>query len=385
MVSFFGRSTLDTVTEMNPCVPGSFEGKESAPRVKDVERPRFDPEARPLVSVVIVNYDSGAYLVDCVRSLVNSTYPNLELIVVDNASDDDSVTRVEALYEHVEVIRNPVNVGYSKASNIGIANANGEFVVIMNPDIVVDRDWLNGLLDAAHRHPRAAFFQPKILLMDDPHILNSAGNMIHIAGFGICRGIGTLDSERFQAESQICYASGACVLARLEGLLEIGPMEELFFAYGEDKDWGWRALMMEWQSVYVPSSRILHKWSPSLGRSPEKFYFLEFERLLSIWKNYSKRTLILLTPIFLVVEISVLLYALARGWLGEKIRSYADLVRMRCVISEKRTIIQNHRRVPDRFLVNRFVTKFEHPYVGRVGFVLDRLISIIFTHVRDSI
>jgi len=370
---------------MNPHVPGSFEGKESGARVKDLERPRPDQRARPLVSVVIVNYNSGAYLVDCVRSLVNSTYQNLELIVVDNASDDDSVSRVEAIYKQVEVIRNPVNVGYSKAANVGIARARGEFVVIMNPDIVVDPDWLSDLLDAAQRHPRAAFFQPKILLMDDPHILNSAGNMIHIAGFGVCRGIGTLDSERFQAESEICYASGACLLARLEGLREIGLLEELFFAYGEDKDWGWRGMMMGWQSVYVPSSRILHKWSPSLGRSPEKFYFLEFERILSIWKNYSKRAFILLTPTFLVVEISVLLYALARGWLGEKIRSYADLVRMRRIISEKRAIIQSNRRVPDRFLVNRFVTKFEHPYVGRVGVVLDRLVSIIFTLVRDSI
>ena len=124
--------------------------------------------------------------------------------------------------------------------------------------------------------------------MDDQRILNSAGNMIHVAGFGICRGIGTLDEGRFEKEVEVCYASGACTLARREALREIGPMDRLFFAYGEDKDWGWRGLMMGWQSMYIPSSRILHKWSPILGHSPEKFYLLEFERLLSIWKNYSQ-------------------------------------------------------------------------------------------------
>jgi GT2 family glycosyltransferase len=354
-------------------------------RVKDIDGSRFDPRTSPLVSVVIVNYNSGPYLVNSVRSLFRSTYPNLELIVVDNASDDDSVTRVEALYNQVEVIRNPVNVGYSKACNIGIKSAKGEFVVIMNPDTMADPDWLSGLLDATHRHPRGAFFQPKILLMDDPRILNSAGNMIHAAGFGVCRGIGTLDTERFQAESEVCYASGACVLARMEGLREIGLLEELFFAYGEDKDWGWRGMMMGWQSIYVPSSRILHKWSAALGRGREKFYLLEFERILSIWKNYSKRTLILLAPILLLVEVGVLLHAFGKGWLREKIRSYADLIGLRGIISERRRMIQNRRLVSDGPLVRIFVTRLEHPYIGTFTTVLDRLMSVMFARVRDSL
>jgi GT2 family glycosyltransferase len=183
---------------------------------------------------------------------LESVYPRKELIIVDNAPLYDSVQQVEALSLKVRIVRNPVNLGYSGGGDIGIAEAKGEFVVIMNPDTLVDQRWLDGLVDAAARYPRAAFFQPKILMMDDQRILNSAGNMIHIAGFGICRGIGALDEERFDEETEVCYASGACVVARREALCEIGQMDRLFFAYGEDKDWGWRGLMMGWQSMYIP-------------------------------------------------------------------------------------------------------------------------------------
>jgi GT2 family glycosyltransferase len=344
-----------------------------------------DSKVYPLVSVVIVNYNSGSHLEACLRSIAHSTYPRKELIIVDNASNDESVTQVEALYPEASIVRNPVNLGYSGAGNIGIARAKGEYVVVMNPDTVVDQRWLDGLVDAASRYPRAAFFQPKILLMDDQRILNSAGNMIHVAGLGICRGIGTLDEGRFEKEVKVCYASGACTLARREALREIGPMDRLFFAYGEDKDWGWRGLMMGWQSMYIPSSRILHKWSPILGHSPRKFYFLEFERLLSIWKNYSQRTLLILAPVLLLVEASVLIHATFRGWLAEKLRSYSDLLRLREAVERERRSIQARRVIHDGAVVGNFVAEIEHPYVGPVAPILNRLVVWIFSRLRASI
>lgn len=339
----------------------------------------------PLVSVVIVNYNSGTGLTNCVASVLNSKYYNKELIVVDNASDDDSVECLKALDLQVKILRNPVNLGFSRGGNAGIVKAKGEFVVIMNPDTIVDPAWLSCLVDAADRYPRAAFFQPKILLMDDPHVLNSAGNMIHIAGFGVCRGIGRLDAEPFRKEGEICYTSGACTLARREALAEIGPMEELFFAYGEDKDWGWRALMMGWHSVYVPSSKTLHKWSPTLGHTPRKFYLLEFERVLSVCKNYSRRTLVLLAPALILVEVSVLLYAAVKGWLTEKIQSYADLIRIRRVVAERRRSVQTRRVIGDHAVIERFVAEIEHPYMGAAGAVFNQLIVSILNQVRSSI
>ncbi len=327
-----------------------------------------------LVSVVIVNYNSGNYLVNCVRSVMNSTYPRKELMVVDNASCDASVAEMLAAFPRVKVIRNETNLGYAAAGNIGITSAKGQFIVIMNPETLVNTDWLEQLVKAAVRYPRGAFFQPKILLMNNQRVLNSAGNMIHITGFGVCRGLGELDSEAFQKESEVCYTSGACTLVRRQALREIGLMEDLFLAYGEDKDWGWRASMLRWQSVYVPSSKILHKWSSTLGQSPRKFYLLEFERLLSISKNYSKRTLLLLMPVFFVVELSVLLHAAIRGWFGEKLQSYVDLFLVRNLVLQRRRIVQKHRIVSDRVLIRGFITAIRHPYLGSAANVLNQLI-----------
>ena len=344
-----------------------------------------DSRTYPLVSVVIVNYNSGTYLEACMRSIAQSAYPKKELIIVDNASNDGSANQVEALYPEASIVRNSLNQGYSRAGNIGIAKARGEFVVVMNPDTIVDQRWLDGLVSAAARYPQAAFFQPKILLMDDQRILNSAGNMIHVAGFGICRGIGTLDEKRFEKEVEVCYASGACTLARMEAVREIGPMDRLFFAYGEDKDWGWRALMMGWHSMYIPSSRVLHKWSPILGHSPSKFYFLEFARLLSILKNYSRRTLVILAPLLFLVEVSVVIHATFNGWLAEKLRSYSDLLRLRKLVASGRNSIQSRRVIGDRTIVRSFVMEIEHPYVGAAGPILDRLIVWMFTRLKNSI
>jgi GT2 family glycosyltransferase len=339
----------------------------------------------PLVSVVIVNYNSGPDLAACLRSVADSTYPRKELIIVDNASEDDSIMQVRALYPDAEIVRNRVNLGYSGAGNIGLAKSRGEFVVLLNPDTVVDKCWLEGLVDAAARYPRAAFFQPKILLMDDRRVLNSAGNMIHVAGFGICRGIGTLDEGVFDKEVEVCYASGACTLARREALRQIGPLDRLFFAYGEDKDWGWRGLMMGWQSMYIPSSTILHKWSPVLGHSGSKFYLLEFERVLSIWKNYSNRTLLILAPLLFLVELSVLLHATFKGWLAEKLRTYSDLFRMRKAVTSGRRMMQARRVIQDGVVLGNFVAEIEHPYVGVLGLILNRLVLWIFARLKASL
>jgi GT2 family glycosyltransferase len=337
------------------------------------------------VSVVIVNYNSGRYLVGCVKSVLNTRYSRKEVIVVDNASCDGSVAEMLDAFPRVKVVRNTANVGYAAAVNLGISSAKGEFVVIMNPDTIVDSDWLGNLVSATSRHPSGAFFQPKILLMDDQRVLNSAGNMIHLAGFGVCRGLGRLDSEYPQQESEIGYASGACTLIRRKALRGIGPMEEMFFAYGEDKDWGWRASMLGWQSIYVPSAKVLHKWSSTLGQTARKFYLLEFERVLSISKNYSKQTLLVLTPVVLVVEWWVLFHAIINGWLGEKLQSYVDLFHVRDRVLQKRQIVQEHRIVSDRVLIRTFITAIEHPYLGPAASVLNQLLSRMQSLLINSI
>jgi hypothetical protein len=115
------------------------------------------------------------------NSISGSDYPLTELIVVDNASTDGSIEDLEKRFPSIRVIQNRGNLGYSRAANKGLLASSSNLVVLINPDTVVEKSWLKELVQATTRHPRSAFFQPKIMLLNKPGFINSAGNMIHIA------------------------------------------------------------------------------------------------------------------------------------------------------------------------------------------------------------
>jgi GT2 family glycosyltransferase len=158
-----------------------------------------------------------------------------------------------------------------------------------------------------------------------------------------------------------------------KALTTVGPLDEIFFAYGEDKDWGWRARMRGFHSLYVPSSRIYHKGSSVLGWTPRKLYYLELERLVSIWKNHSKRALILLAPLLAITEIAVLTHAMRRRWLSSKIDSYVHAFALRREISKGRSEVFAKKVIPDDVLLREFLYDLWHPYIGRVLIPLNRI------------
>ena len=322
----------------------------------------------PLVSIIVANYNGGQLIESCIRSLLKSKtgHYSYEIIVVDNASTDGSPDLIVKRFPAVRLIRLTRNLGYAAANNIGIRAAAGEYLVLLNSDTRVDPKWLTSLLGAAEHNPHAAFLQPKILFLDNHGMINSAGNDIHCAGFGVCRGIGTRDVGQYDHIRKIGYASGACVMVSRKALADIGILDEIFYAYGEDKDWGWRAMMLGYQSIYVPTAKVYHKWSAVLGWSPKKMYYLELERLISIWKNHSKRMLILLAPTLVIVEVAVLIHALFKGWWKYKIMCYVHAFASRAQVMKRRRELFSARKTPDNLLIREFVFELQHPYVGKL-------------------
>ncbi|MEM3062363.1 MAG: glycosyltransferase family 2 protein, partial [Nitrososphaerota archaeon] len=187
-----------------------------------------DEEA--LVSIIILNYNGDSVLLECLESVFSSNYHNFEVIVVDNASSDGSDRLTKKHFPQIRLIKNKRNLGYSIGNNIGILEAKGEYIVLLNNDTIVHPDWIKELIAAAQRYPDAAFLQPKILFEGNRRVINSAGNMIHIAGFGLCRGIGEVDNGQYDKEEEIGYASGACVFARRRAIEEIGLLDSTYFA-----------------------------------------------------------------------------------------------------------------------------------------------------------
>ena len=182
----------------------------------------------PKISIIILNYNAGELLLDCVESIFHTNYSNYEIILVDNASKDDSYKECKKEFEKIILIENSQNLGYCEGNNIGIKEAKGDFIVILNPDTTVDPTWLDELL-LAYDVYGDGIYQPKLLSMENTKKFNSAGNMIHIFGFGFSRGKDEDDVGQYNVPEKINYASGACLFTTCDIMKKINSFDSFLF------------------------------------------------------------------------------------------------------------------------------------------------------------
>jgi GT2 family glycosyltransferase len=329
---------------------------------------------RPLVSIIILNFNGLNLLRECLQSVFKTHYPNYEVIVIDNGSTDGSCIMIEKEFPRASLIRNIENLGYSEGNNIGILRSRGDYIVLLNNDTIVAPEWLSELTIEAERNPEC-FYQPKILFVGSNRI-NSVGNYVQLFGFAFPCGLGEVDVGQYDHKHNASYASGACVFASKQLVEDVGLLDEGFFAFYEDVNWGWRGLMRGYITTYVPSAVIYHRWGSSWGRSmsSKKFFLIERSRLASVLRNYSFRTLVALFPMLVFFELSVFSYCFLRGFLSEKISIYADLLRLRRVLISQRRELQKRRKMSDGFVLSFFSDGLTHLYLGAFAAPINRLL-----------
>ena len=231
----------------------------------------------PLVSVIVLNYNAGELLLNCIESIKKSVYKNLEIIVVDNISTDKSQKACKEKYPDIKLIQNDENFGYCEGNNIGIREAKGDYIIILNPDTIVESSWIEELISAYNKFGDG-LYQPKFFSLDEKLVLQSTGNMLHIFGFGFARDKGKISEEKMEAIEKINYASGTCLFTSKAVLDKVGLLDPFLFLYHDDLDLGWRAAQIGIDSFYVPKSIIYHAESYALKWSAKKFYWLERNR-----------------------------------------------------------------------------------------------------------
>jgi len=345
----------------------------------------------PSVSIVILNYEGGYLFLKCLRSVLSSVYDFYDVIVVDNASKDGSYERAKNVFgkeKNITFIKNPVNYGVPFGYNIGMREAKGQYIVILNNDVIVTPYWLTGLIKEAIVKGDG-FYAPKILLLDDPKRLDSAGNHIHLSGIGFARGLSEVDLNQHHEVDEIAYACGTCCLLSRNMIDEIGAMDPVYFAFHEDLDWGWRGKLFGFKSYYVPFSVVYHRWGGSWGRwSEKKFYLMERNRLLTLLKNYSKGTLLMLSPILVLVELAILVFSIKNRFFRTKIRTYSDLFRLKEYTKVQRSFIQKHRKCSDGSIICLFSNEIKHQFFEESKAslkVLNRLFRYLGSFVRKAI
>jgi len=307
----------------------------------------------PLVSIIILNYNAGNLLLNCVDSVFKSTYPNFEVLVVDNISTDNSHIVCKKKFEKIHLIENKENLGYCEGNNVGIRNANGEFVVILNPDTIVEPNWLNHLMSAYNEFGEG-LYQPKFFSLNEKHVLQSTGNMLHIFGFGFAKDKGKIDDEKMESIEKINYASGTCLFTSKIVLDKIGLLDPFLFLYHDDLDLGWRAAHIGINSFYVPKSIIYHAESYSIKWSSKKFYWLERNRKYCLLTHYSKETYAKMRLSLFLVDLCVWLFYLSKGFLGAKIKAELDIFRNRKTIKIRHNQLEKMKIVSDKELIKKF-------------------------------
>ena len=286
------------------------------------------------MSIIILNYNAGRLLLNCVESVFKTSYNNLEVLVVDNASKDQSHKKCKERFNEIILIENKQNLGYCEGNNVGIRQASGEFIVILNPDTIVDHNWITELV-TAYRECGEGLYQPKIISLYEKNILQSTGNMINLFGFGFARDKGIFDSNKRDKIERVGYASGTCLFTSQKVLKNIGLFDPFLFLYHDDLDLGWRAAQLDIKSYYVPSSAVYHVESYNFRWSSKKFYWLERNRRYCLLTHYSKNTYTKMFPYLLQVEILVWLFYLTKGFVGPKIRAELEIIRNKKHIRQK--------------------------------------------------
>lgn len=275
-----------------------------------------------LVSIIIVNWNAGEYLEKCIDSLLNQSYENFEIILVDNASSDNSVELVEKSFPQVHVIKNKTNLGFAEANNIGISNSNGKLISLFNPDAIADKEWLSNLISVLSSSDKIAAVAGKILYLD-----NRYGKNTVFCTWSKIDPLSASPTNFYNDEpaSKVDYLSGAAMLVKKDIIEKIGLLDPDYFLYFEDTDWCARMIRGGYDLVYVPDAVAWHAVSP-LSSSTKKIYYMEKSRIRFALKNFDSVYLLTFSLIFFGETLFVFFRDIKnRNFLRSKIRIKAML------------------------------------------------------------
>ena len=306
-----------------------------------------------LISIIVLNYNAGKLLLDCIESIKKSSYQNIEILVIDNISSDQSQLKCKEKFPDIKLIQNKKNLGYCGGNNVGIKEAKGEFIIILNPDTIVKPNFINELISAYEKYGEG-LYQPKILSLNEKNIIQSTGNMLHIFGFGFARDKGNKVTDKTEEIEKIGYASGTCLFTSREVLDKVGLLDEFLFLYHDDLDLGWRAAQIGITSYYVPKSKIFHVESYSLKWSSKKFYWLERNRKYCLLTHYSKETYQKMRFSLALVDLFVWAFYFSKGFLGSKIKAELDIRKNKDIIKKKYFELEKRKLISDKELIKNF-------------------------------
>jgi hypothetical protein len=312
-------------------------------------------EKLPMVSIIILNYNGKDFLNECLNSVLNSNYPNFEIILVDNASTDDSIKLAIEKYGSsptLKIIKNEGNLGFAKGNNVGTSYAKGKYVLFLNDDTVVEPNWLVELVNVMESDAEIGAAQSKLISLGDKKTIDSAGDFVDYYGLSFQRGWGEEDKGQYYQIEEIFSARGAAFIVRSKILAEIGAFDADFFFCYEDIDLSWRIRLNGYKVVFVPKSVVYHIGSASVIASSINVFHIEKNRLLTVLKNMPLTYIAKYNPLTftlgeimgdLILKRPALLYARTKAifWV---------LTNFKGILCKRLTIQRNFKKIDQKII-----------------------------------
>lgn len=271
----------------------------------------------PLVAVVILNWNGKSFLERFLSDVVSSTYPNLRVIVADNASTDKSVDFIKAMFSSVEIIENTTNEGFAKGYNSILSQIKADYFVLLNSDVAVTPGWIEPVIALMESDKLIAAAQPKIRSYHHKNMFEYAGaggGYLDMYGYAFCRGriFDTIEEDlgQYDTVSEIFWASGAALFVKSTYWHAVGGFDARFFAHMEEIDLCWRLKNRGLKVMYCPQSVVFHIGGGTLqAESPIKTYLNFRNNLFMLLKNAdSNKRLLILFIRFWLDFVSLLKY-----------------------------------------------------------------------------
>lgn len=312
----------------------------------------------PLCSVIVVNYNGRDLLKSFMPSIINMKYPNFEVILVDNASKDNSVNIVKKLFPKVKIIQNTKNDGTAEGSNVGLSLAKGEFILWLSNDMEIEPDFLNQLVELANSSKNIGICTCKMKRITENfeklNQIDSVGGNLDIFGFPSAIGINQIDKGQLDQVSEVFFSFGGALLIKKSVLDLVGGYDPAFFTLADDIDLCWRVRLAGFKVMVQPSAVLYHRVSATLSKwkRSERRFISERNTFRTLLKNYSSRSLLSILPRYFSLIFAETLFFIF--WKPEMALSYIraiiwNLRNLRDTLS-RRNKIQTTRKISDIFI-----------------------------------
>jgi GT2 family glycosyltransferase len=309
----------------------------------------------PMLSIVVVTYNSRSALSLALPSLCAQLAPGDELLVVDNASSDDTVAVVGEIAPRAVVLQTGRNAGFAAGANAGARAATGDLLLFMNPDATP----APGFLDAI-REPRGDWSAWQgLVTADGGRAVNTSGGVVHFTG------IAWAGQAAAGGPREVAFVSGACLAVPRREWERAGGFSAPFFMYQEDVDLSLRLRLAGGRLGVEPAAVVDHEYT--FVKGPAKWRHLERNRWATVLRCYPGTLLLAVAPALLATEIALLAIAAAGGWLPQKVAAAGDTLRALPRLLRERRAVQATRAVSAAEFASWLTPDLDSPFLGRAG------------------